>query len=206
MREVPKLKASGGWDTSKHKHHVCLAGAVSTVSCLPTTLPGHEEASAAYSFLLNYATPFQETVLLWIPALVNAVTYGQDFLFLPYCFAMLLVQKYNIHESGWFQIMDSGLGKHHLNAALITACARLMNEPSILLWDFPPSSSLIQAYPTAQAHPTAQVCICRRGRCQHTSVCARLPAMLKETQLKCVSWEVAHLYCDRKNINAANWC
>lgn len=154
---------------------------VHTVSCLPTTLPGHEEASAAYSFLLNYATPFQEIVLLWIPALVNAVTYGQDFLFLPYCFAMLLVQKYNIRESGWFQIMDSGLGKHHLNAAFITACARLMNEPSVLLWDFPPSSSLIQAYPTAQAHPTAQVCICRRGRCQHTSVCARLPAMLKET-------------------------
>lgn len=125
----------------------CMSGwhFVLTVPCLPTTLPGREETSA-YSFLLNDTTHSQEIVLLWIPALVNAVTYGQDFLFLPCCFAMLFIQYYK-YESGWFQILDSGLGKHHLNATLGTARARLMNEPSLLLWDFPPSSSLIQTYP-----------------------------------------------------------
>lgn len=46
-------------------------------------------------------------------------------------------------------------------------------------------------HPPHWSKPTrlgAQVCIWlyRRGRCQHTSVCAQLPAMLKETQLKCV--------------------
>lgn len=66
-------------------------------------------------------------------------------------------------------------------------------------------------HPPHWSKPTrlgAQVCIWlyRRGRCQHTSVCAQLPAMLKETQLKCVSWKAALLCCDWKSINASNWC
>lgn len=150
-------------------------------------------------FLLN-DTSFQKIVLFLILIVDNAILCGYDLLFLPRSFANLLVQWYNYqthrststsslvgsrhgaqdHENiSWTVfLVEQGVscplhrGTHH----------RLINaHPRRLLQDFLPSSRLNQTHLLC-----AQVFIwlCKIAVfccwCQPTSLCAPLPAALKQ--------------------------